>query len=95
MPQGVGRRLHDGAEVVPESNRLVYIFAVAAAAVAIGFCPTHDDFEAHLAAAAAHPSGYLGTVIAIADKLRISLGAESKSYLILRTGMYCRCEAIK
>jgi membrane associated rhomboid family serine protease len=91
--RGSGRRLADGATMhrsaaeVARSSLGTAISGVAAA-VALATCPSHDSFEAFLARAAAHPSGFLGSLSAIAERVRIAVGAESRSWLILRTGTH-------
>ena len=87
--RGEGRRLHDGAPMQAERpSKLLTVIAPILVALAVGLCPSHDDFEKYLAAAAAHPSGYLGNVMALADRLRISVTSESKAYLLFRTGSH-------
>jgi len=87
--RGQGRRLHDGAPVAsPSPSRLSHAVLVLGIVLAVATCPSHDTFEAHLAAAAAHPSGYLGKVFAVAERLSISVTAESSSYLLARIGRH-------
>ena len=87
--RGQGRRLHDGAPVAAAPPaRLSHALVVFGAVLAVATCPSHDAFEAHLAAAAAHPSGYLGKVFAVAERLSISVTAESSSYLLVRIGRH-------
>jgi membrane associated rhomboid family serine protease len=65
-----------------------------AVALSIGFCigalvccPTHGSFERYLTAQATHPSAWLPTGLAkVAERLRVSLAAESRSYLLFRMG---------
>ena len=88
---GRGYRLRDGEPVAPEASRtstLAAVLTVAGLAALVVWCPTHDNFEAYLAAAAAHPSGWLGGLSNIAEKLRIAVAAETKSFLIFRTGSF-------
>ena len=88
MARSVGRRLSDGAEV--EEKRTFPRTAVLAlfAALALGCCPTHDSFTAYLADAAAHPSGFLGSVSALAERVRIAVTAESDSMIFFRIGKF-------
>lgn len=57
-------------------------------AAAAAACPSHDAFEAYLNAASAHPSGFLGSLTSIAEKLVISVSAETRSFVIFRTGTF-------
>lgn len=90
--RGAGRRLADGAEVAPPppaaSTQIAYALVAVGLAVAVATCPTHDGFEEYLTAASAHPSKWIGTLSAMAERLRVSITAESHSYLLFRTG--CR-----
>jgi len=87
-----GRRL-DGAPATaarghsPSSNLAIWAGAPLAAA-ACCFCPSGDSFEAHLTSAAAHPAGLLGLLGSVAERLQISVLAESTSYLFFRVGRY-------
>ena len=74
--------------VADSSNYSLRLLCTAVVVLSVATCPSHDTFEAHLAAAASHPSGYLGTVMAVAERLRISVTAESHSYLLLRVGRH-------
>ena len=87
--RGEGRRLADGAAVnappvgAAEVTQGVVLVAVAAAAIAT--CPSHDSLESFCSAAADHPSGFLGGVIA---RLHAAISAESQSYLLFRLGRF-------
>lgn len=86
-----GRRLGDGARVDgprPVTGSLAAAAGAALIALAVATCPSHDGFEAFLTSAAAHPSGFLGSVSALIGSLRIAVGSSSNSYLILRTGAH-------
>ena len=91
--RGAGRRVGDG-EVVPEAplanglDALKVAIGIAVIAVAVALCPSHDSFEAYLAAAADHPSGFLGGLSALAERLRIAVAADTHSYLVCRTGSH-------
>lgn len=55
-------------------------------AVALSTCPTHDSFESHLANAKKHPANLLRGITQFADRLRISVGSETQSYIFCRAG---------
>ena len=89
--QGRGRRLHDGQEVAPPSAMPSAFKTIVGAAVVVAMttmCPSHDSFEAYLNAAGSHPSGWLGGLASVADRLRIAVSAETNSYIILRIGKF-------
>ena len=46
------------------------------------------SFESFLVSASAHPSGFMGQLTSIAEKLRVSVTASSSSYLIFRIGSH-------
>ena len=86
-----GRRLRDGAVVTPNagvSDSLKSAIAAAVTVIAVVTCPTHDGFEAHLAAAQSHPSGFVGGISSLAGRLQIAVSAESRSWLFFRTGTH-------
>jgi len=91
--RGEGRRVGDGAAVPGQSalsapEGLTIAMCVGIIGVALALCPSHDSFEAYLAKAAEHPSGFLGSLSAIAERLSISVMAETRSLLIMRTGSH-------
>ena len=79
--------MRDGQEVAGRASAPSpwFVVAVAIGAIAVATCPSHDSFEAYLATASQHPAAWLGGVL---EKLRISVAAETKSYLILRSGIF-------
>ena len=90
--QGVGRRVSDGGAVVapPPSilERAKPALCVVIAAVAVASCPSHDSFEIYLASAAQHPSGYLGGLAALAERIILAVSVETHAYILLRIGAH-------
>ena len=93
--QGRGRRLRDGEEVAAPKNRTSSVATLAGIACLVAmacWCPTHDSFEAYLAQQTAHPSGWLSTSLqsltSLAERVRIAVAAETRSYVIFRVGSF-------
>ena len=86
--RSAGRRLNDGAAVAGQSasRGTVYFAGLSAVVIAVAMCPSHSSFESYLVAAAAHPSGLLGSLASVAQRLKIAVLAESRSYLLFRVG---------
>jgi hypothetical protein len=87
---GRGRRLADGELVEPDTSRpFTFALLVLTGLIVMAvWCPSHDSFEAYLAAAAVHPSGWLKSISGLAERLRIAVSASTNSYVIVRTGRY-------
>ena len=88
-----GRRLGDGAYAPPGSPNgttvtLGWAALLAFAVAMVAWCPTHDSFETYLVAASAHPSGFMGKISTLAEKLRVAVTAESKYMFIVRVGKH-------
>ena len=84
-----GRRLSDGAFVAPEKRIFPRgTLPVAVLVLGIASCPSHDSFAAYLSDAASHPSGFLGGLSALGQRLRVAVSAESKSYFLCRIGRF-------
>lgn len=85
-----GYRLRDGQEIEAAWYAFppLAILTIVGLVILMAWCPSHDSFEAYLAAAAAHPSAWLSGLSNLAEKLRIAVAAETKSYIIFRTGTF-------
>jgi membrane associated rhomboid family serine protease len=90
--QGIGRRVSDGGAVVAPPPSILErdkpAVCIVIAAVAVASCPSHDSFEIYLASAAQHPSGYLGGLAALAERIILAVSVETHAYILLRIGAH-------
>lgn len=84
-----GRRLVDGAIIDDGSSPTrTLLLASLIAVLAVATCPGHDSFTQYLTSAGDHPAGYLSGLSVVAEWLRVSVTAESRSWVVMRIGHF-------